>query len=70
MKSKPLRKSKKPDNKVVRYRKMMAEVSASKMTALKPHSTSLCPECLEELSIWLKNKNAHVQAPPLDDLAK
>jgi DNA-directed RNA polymerase subunit M/transcription elongation factor TFIIS len=60
-----LRKRKVTGNNVAKYRQHEAEINSSLILELKSKSYSkrLCPSCLEELSIWIANRESHVKVP-------
>ena len=50
-------------DKAAKYRQLQSEVNKSSFLELRrstPNNESLCMTCLDELSVWIKDPNAHV----------
>jgi hypothetical protein len=59
-----LRKGKVTGNNVVKYRQHEVEINSSLIVKLENTPRKrLCPSCMEELSMWIANKEAHVRVP-------
>jgi hypothetical protein len=59
-----LRKTKNRNSDYNRYQGLKQALKESPILQLRPNTRSLCPSCLEELSIWLRDKDAHVKRAP------